>query len=222
MGATTTFGNDWIDGGAGVDTVDFGGNARTPLVADLAAGSASGGEANGGGGSNIFNIENFIAGGFDDRVTGSAADNFLYGGNGNDTLIGLDNNDRLEGGAGNDWLEGDTRNDTLTGGAGIDSFVFDTAPSAANADHISDFVTATDRILLDDAAFAGIGGTGALGAARFRSGNFTTGQDGDDRVIYNTSTGSLYYDADGNGSGGSVLITTIAGNAPTAADITVI
>jgi Ca2+-binding RTX toxin-like protein len=42
-------------------------------------------------------------------------------------------------------------------------------------------------------------------------------------VIYNTSTGQLYYDADGSGAGASQLIATLSG-APglTATDIAVI
>ena len=73
MGGTTSFGNDSIDGGAGVDTVEFAANARSGLVADLAAGTVTGGEANGGGNSTILNIERFIAGDFNDAVTGSGS-----------------------------------------------------------------------------------------------------------------------------------------------------
>ena len=50
-----------------------------------------------------------------------------------------------------------------------------------------------------------------------------TAQDGSDRVIYNTSSGELWYDADGSGSGGAQLIATVqAGSAIAATDIVVI
>jgi hypothetical protein len=42
-------------------------------------------------------------------------------------------------------------------------------------------------------------------------------------VVYNTSTGSLYYDADGSGAGAAILVATFQGNPAIAAtDITVI
>jgi len=42
-------------------------------------------------------------------------------------------------------------------------------------------------------------------------------------VVYNTSTGQLYYDADGSGSGAPQLFATLQGGAALAAtDITVI
>ena len=70
--------------------------------------------------------------GGDDFITGSIANDLLYGGDGddtlwgnagNDTLYGGTGNDTLEGNAGNDLLYGDAGNDTLEGNAGNDTLV---------------------------------------------------------------------------------------------------
>ena len=37
--------------------------------------------------------------------------------------------------------------------------------------------------------------------------------DADDRFVYNTSSGQLYYDADGSGAGGAQLVATLQGAA---------
>jgi Ca2+-binding RTX toxin-like protein len=130
-------------------------------------------------------------------------------------MTGNAGNNYLEGRGGNDTLAGGAGTDTLVGGADRDTFVF----AETGADRVSDFVSGIDRIGLEDSVFAGIGGTGF-----FRAGaGLSSGQDGDDRVIYNTSTGQLYYDADGAGGGAGQLVATLA-NAPglSASDITVV
>ena len=74
----------------------------------------------------------------------------------------------------------------------------------ANADRISDFASGSDKLQLDDAAFTAIGAMGnfAAGDARFWASHPAARRhDANDRVVYNTSTGQLYYDADGSGSG---------------------
>jgi trimeric autotransporter adhesin len=205
LGAGGLYGTDHLDGGDGVDTLDFGGAALTAVVIDLAAGTASGGGTGGAGSATLVAIENANGGGFDDRITGSAAANFLFAFNGNDTL---------DGGAGNDMLEG---------GAGSDQYVFSTAPAAGNADTLIGFASGADRIVLDGSVHLGLGANGAFAAgdARFAAGaGLTSGQDASDRVIYNTTTGQLFYDADGNGAGSAVLIATLqAAPALTATDI---
>ena len=114
--------------------------------------------------------------------------------------------------------------DTLWGGGGADFFVF-REMGTANADRISDWVSGTDKVQLDDFAFTAIGALGnfAVGDMRFWSSTAGTAHDADDRVIYNTSTGQLYYDADGTGAGAAQLIANVQ-NAPAlaATDISVI
>jgi len=208
MGGTFSFGSDSIDGGAGVDTVEYSTNAKSGLNADLEAGQVTGGEAGGLSFVTIVSIERFIAGDFNDVITGSSAANYLDGRGGNDTL---------NGGAGND---------TLVGGAGLDSFVFSDPPTAANADSVTGFASGSDKVALDNADFTSIGGEGnfASGDARFwAAAGATGGHDATDRVVYNTSTGSLYYDADGSGAGAAQLIATFTGNPAIAAtDVVVI
>jgi len=141
-------------------------------------------------------------------------------------LLGTLGNDVLTGGAGNDTLQGLAGADTLTGGAGADAFFFAEVPGAANADRITDFASGSDELMLANATLAALGSAGAwsAGDARFNAGaGFTSGRDSTDRLVYDTSTGSLYYDADGSGTGASVLIATFAGiPALSASDITVI
>jgi Ca2+-binding RTX toxin-like protein len=139
----------------------------------------------------------------DNNILGNAAGNTLTGGDGNDALNGAAGGDVLTGGAGNDILTGGTGNDFLIGGAGNDTFIFNTALSAvANLDHITDFSSADDVMNLSKSVFTALGTTGqALDVAAFRSGlGFNTAAEADDRIIYNTATGDLYYDRDGSGA----------------------
>lgn len=100
--------------------------------------------------------------------------------------------------------------DLLAGFGGADSFRFSTALGPGNVDAIADFVSGTDRIRLDDAVFAGVGGLGALAAGAFVTG--TAAGDADDRIIYNGATGQLFFDADGSGAGAAVLFATLTGH----------
>ncbi|MBK7521566.1 MAG: hypothetical protein IPI75_15800 [Gammaproteobacteria bacterium] len=131
------------------------------------------------------------------RLTGNAAGNQLHGLDGSDTLLGL---------GGNDVLSGGTGNDTLTGGGGGDAFVFDTALSAAsNIDTLTDFAPGSDTLRLDASVFAAFSaGVPVSGAQLLAAAGATSAQDADDRLIYNTTSGALYYDADGTGAGAAV------------------
>jgi Ca2+-binding RTX toxin-like protein len=194
-GSGASYGNDFIDGGDGIDTLDYGAAARTAVLVDLQAGTASGGGTGGVGSAQVQFVENVNGSGFDDVISGNSAANFLYGFNGNDILDGREGNDRLE------------------GAAGSDRYTFTVTPGTANADTIIGFASGADKVVLDASAHAGLGsGNFAAGDARFTSGaGRNTAQDSSDRVIYNTTTGQLWYDSDGTGAAPVQLIATLQG-----------
>ena len=76
-----------------------------------------------------------------------------------------------------------------------------------NIDTILDFAHIIDEIVLDDAVFTALS-VGALSASAFVTG--TAAGDADDRIIYDATTGALYYDADGNGAGAAVQFATLS------------
>lgn len=211
-GGTSTPGNKYVDGGAGFDTVDFHGYARSGVTVFLQSGDGTGGATGGGDGgagqSTLVSIERVFGGAFNDSFQGST---------GNESFAGMGGNDRLD---------GDRGNDTLSGGAGADSFVFSQTPGAANADSVTDFASGSDRLLLENFVMPALGATGnfAAGDVRFFAGaGANAGHDADDRVVYNTSTGQLYYDDDGSGAHAAQLVATLqAGAVVAATDISVI
>ena len=104
-------------------------------------------------------------------------------------------------------LNGGLGKDILTGGLGNDAFVFNTAPNVTtNRDTITDFNVVNDTIRLENAIFNKLVGANntTLSAAQFFKG--TAAHDLDDRIIYNSATGALFYDADGNKAGGVAAI----------------
>jgi serralysin len=124
------------------------------------------------------------------NLTGNASGNTVRGNNGHNVING-----------------GDGRDD-LIGLGGPDHFLFDTAPNAAtNVDRIVDFNVADDTILLENAVFTTLI-PGGLTAGRFVTG--TAAQDADDRVIYNSGTGALFYDSDGTGGAAAVQFATVS------------
>jgi Ca2+-binding RTX toxin-like protein len=198
---------DSADGGDGFDTLDFSGLLQSAIVVNLTSNRADGGGAGGAGIVAIFGVEAVITDAFNDQLIGDGSAN------------------RFDARGGNDTLDGGAGNDTLAGGSGADHFMFSVAPGAANADQITDFVGSADKLVLDGTVHANAGPSGNFGAgdARFWFSATGTAHDADDRVIYNTSTGQLWYDADGNGAGAAQLIATLSG-APSvvATDIEVI
>ncbi|MDX2309593.1 MAG: calcium-binding protein [Hyphomicrobium sp.] len=139
--------------------------------------------------------------------TGNGLTNVIVGNAAANTLKGLGANDSLNGAVGDDVLEGGLGNDTLTGGAGNDFFVFNTAPTATNQDSITDYSVAQDAVRLDNAVFTALGTTtGVLAGAKFWASASGLAHDADDRIVYNTTTGVLSYDSNGNAVGGAIQI----------------
>jgi Ca2+-binding RTX toxin-like protein len=158
-------------------------------------------------------------------IQGNREHNLLSGMGGNDELEGQAGRDRLNGGTGNDTLMGGTGNDRLAGGTGRDAFLFDSRLNAtSNVDAITGFVAADDTILLDNAIFTRFATADvALSAANFKANAAGAATDRNDYIVYQTDTGKLFYDADGNGAGAAVHFATLVGApAITAADFFVV
>jgi Ca2+-binding RTX toxin-like protein len=153
-------------------------------------------------------------------ISGNAGSNTLIATAFGDTLAGGAGNDVLRGRAGDDRLEGGLGKDKLIGGAGLDSFVFNTALSSKyNRDTIVDFNAADDTLVLENAIFTRLLSTGVLSADNFRASASGAAGDFNDYILYNTATGVLFYDPDGNGKGAAIAF-AILPNLPgiTAAD----
>lgn len=171
---------------------------------------------------NLTNGADAVRGfGGNDVMRGWGGNDRLIGDLGNDKLYGDSGADRLYGNSGADTLIGGSGVDTISGGTGADTFVF-TFKGATNRDIITDFNAVDDRLQFENASFTALGTTtGALAASKFVSG--TAALDSADRFIYQKSTGSLWYDADGNGAGAKVLVAELTdGTTLTAADIFII
>jgi len=154
------------------------------------------------------------------EIDAGAGNDTITGSSGNDTIDGGAGNDSISGGAGNDSLGGGLGSDTLTGGGGADTFYFDFAPSSSNADTITDFKIAEgDRLAFDLEGLVARGGSTALASGLFESGSgLTAARNASTRLVYDTATGTLYYDADGAGGSGSVKIVTLTGRPAITAD----
>ncbi|CAN7260130.1 hypothetical protein [Rhizobium sp. LjRoot254] len=130
------------------------------------------------------------------RETGDAV--LFSAGAGDDTIdlegLGAGPGIRIDGGLGNDVLKA---------GSADDQFLFSTTLDAnANVDIIRRFSAAHDLILLEDSVFVGIGAPGALAAGAFHIGSAAT--DAAHRIIYNESSGGLFFDSDGVGGNDAV------------------
>ncbi|MBC6442952.1 MAG: calcium-binding protein, partial [Rhodobacteraceae bacterium] len=140
-------GSDTLDGmGGDGDTVAYW-DSDAGVTVNLAAGTTSGGHAEG---DVLRNIEHLDGSDHDDTLIGDDGDNDLNGGAGADTLNGGAGADTLDGGAGNDRFTGDAGEDTFR-------FVYD----GGGADTVTDFNDGQDTVILDRDEFADIAAVAA-------------------------------------------------------------
>ena len=196
----TGAGDDILDGGNGNDKL-YGGNDNDTLI-----GGAGADSIDGGFGSDVATFTSALAGISVDLNKGTAKST-----TGNDTAgIGSDKLSNIENViAGNyaDTITGSKVSNTLTGGYGNDTFIFNTKLNAqTNVDTITDF-TSGDKIALAGSIFS------KLKADKDLSDNFALNSSNTvkEYLIYNSSTGKLYYDADGNANKSQPIEVAIIG-----------
>ncbi|MEH1943814.1 MAG: calcium-binding protein [Nostoc sp.] len=173
-------------------------------------------------GSNSGN-DTLKGGAGDDYLSGSVrGDNILDGGDGNDILVSLagSSNNTLIGGNGDDILRADVSfktdssdgNDILIGGYGNDTLYGDNTINIANpidtfafnnynegTDTIFNFNTTNGLIQLSADGFGGGLSIGSLQTNQFTLG--TSATTSNQRFIYNSATGGLFFDQDGSTAG---------------------
>ena len=217
---TGSVGNNLIDGGLGNDTMSGGDGNDTYLVDSSTDNVVEG--STGGTADVIFaSVTYTLAGRFVETLALTGTANIdAIGNNQANTLVGNDGNNTLSGSLGNDFLEGGLGNDTLTGGGQADTFSFRSALGSTNIDTITDFVVVDDTIRIANSIFTGLA-AGTLSAAAFFIG--AAANDADDRIIYNSATGALFFDSDGTGGNAAIQFATLsAGLALTNADFFVV
>jgi serralysin len=216
-------GNDILDGGLGSDNLS-GGLGDDQYYVNTSADVVNEAAGAGTGVDTIFAITSYVNALNVERLYLLGTANYNANGrNGqNDFLAGNSGANIINGMSGDDVIRGGLGNDILTGGGGMDVFQFLTrAGSITNMDVITDFNAADDTIQLDNLYYAALGANGSLTPGMYNTG--TEAVEADDRIIYDTGTGALLYDADGSGAGGAVQFALLTG-APviSAADFVVV
>jgi Ca2+-binding RTX toxin-like protein len=208
--------NNILDGGTGADTM-AGGSGNDTYYVDHTADLVN--ELSAAGTDTVLATVSYVLSRYVENLTinssaainatGNAEHNTLTGNAGNNTLWGLAGNDTLLGGNGNDVLYGGLGNDILNGGSGLDVFVFNEKLSSINIDQIINFSAVDDTIWLSKNYFKAFTANGRITDEAFNFGSGAT--QSDDRIIYNTQTGALLYDADGLGGAVAMQFAQLTG-----------
>jgi Ca2+-binding RTX toxin-like protein len=206
-------GNDYLDGHGGGDTLDGGKGDDTYY----ARGNETFIEAAGNGFDTIITqTQNVVlAANAEIEVikTSNASGNKALNMTGSDfaqTMTGNRAANILDGGGGDDILWGLEGSDTLYGRGGADTFVFN--DKSGSFDTIADFSSSDgDTIALRFTVFPMLFTEGVLKESAFRVNSTGLAEDADDRLIYNSTTGELFYDSDGAGSAATVKLAVLTG-----------
>jgi Ca2+-binding RTX toxin-like protein len=165
----------------------------------------------GTGGNNTVDAAHAI-----DSKAATGEEDHIDGKGGHDKLNGLGGNDTLIGGRGNDSLTGGAGFDRLDGGRDGDRFVFSAKLAVAGVDTIVKFEHDKDKLALEDKVFKAIGSS--LSADEFYAkAGAVKAHDKSDRIVYNKTTGDLYYDKDGKGGAAAIHFATLS-NKPAGLD----
>lgn len=160
--------------------------------------------------------------GFDGRdilIAGGA--DTLYGGASKDELGSFGGNAYLDGGEDDDTLWSEIGNNTLVGGSGEDHFYIAHEAVEGMADTFIDFEKGVDRIVLIRDYFPNISAGPELGFGEFAYvGGFISPFA---RILYDASSGDLFFDEDGSSDGHSPIKLAHFKGAPllTASDFTI-
>ncbi len=192
-------GNDTLNGGAGADTM-YGGNGNDAYGVDN-TGDQVIESANQGTDTVVSSISYSLPSNVENlTLAGPAAIN-------------------ATGNSLNNVITGNSGNNKLTGGAGSDHFGFNTALNgSSNVDTIMDFSHAAgDKIDLARTVFTTMTkvapGT-AIISGEFAANASGSARDASDHILYNTTTGALFYDPDGTGNATAIQFAIVA-NHPT-------
>ncbi len=202
---------DTLTGGSGANTIDL----TSPGTLRIAKVSGFGTYLLASGGPNNLTLQNANFAGL-----GGGALIMVFGGNNGNTLSGAGlsatNAAVLEGGSASDTLIAG-HNEVLIGGAGADQFRLTTPGSAANPDTntIADFTHNLDTLAFSETGFRL--GNNPDAATLFTTGSFTNTTQ---RFAYDTTTGALFFGADGSGGSSREIATLSAHPTLTATDIT--
>ncbi|WP_428664107.1 beta strand repeat-containing protein [Reyranella sp.] len=132
--------------------------------------------------------------------TGNAESNMLSG-NGAANI--------LSGGAGNDVIDGGAGADRLIGGSGADTFVFSAPLVAGQYDTIAGFNAQEDSMRLSSAVFHAFSPGTSVGNGAFELGSAATSAL--TRLLYNSASGALLYDSDGQGGAAAIQFASVTG-----------